>query len=51
MIAEIWDIKKHQWLYIKNVKRIVTLSTNTFKLDGKEYKTTDFDLNFILSEG
>jgi len=51
MNVHMWDIKHKYWIYIDNVKFIVMLDNETFKLDDKEFCTDDYELNFIHSDG
>ena len=51
MDAHIWNIKSECWFYVRNVRFIVMLDSDTFKIDGIEYNTSEYELNFIHSEG
>lgn len=51
MNVKIWDIKKKTWFEMLNIKHIYqSITGEYFTLDSREFKTSDYNLNFIHSE-
>ena len=51
MKVDIWDKKNKSWHTIKGVTYIVQhVSDTTFKLNGIEYNTDTYEINFVHSE-